>query len=71
MPIAIDYGRCCWKDGACASCRCGGGAACKGCVEACPTGALTRGRKVEFDSSKCIGCGQCADACAHGAITPE
>ena len=68
MPIKIDYKKCCWKDGKCASCKCGGGGACKGCVEACPVGALKRGKLVEFDSEKCISCGACAAACKHGAI---
>jgi len=69
MPIKIDYKKCCWKDGKCSSCKCGSGKACIGCVEACPVGALTRGKKVEFDASKCIECGACIAACKHDAIS--
>jgi|GEM_PF-3138862 ferredoxin len=42
MPIKIDYSKCCWKDGKCTSCGCGGGKVCIGCVEACPVSALSR-----------------------------
>lgn len=64
--IAIDYDKCCWKDGKCTSCSCGG--ACEGCVEACPTGALKREKSVIFDADKCVDCGACIDACKHDAI---
>ena len=67
MPIKIDYKKCCWKDGKCTSCGCEG--ACEGCVEVCPTKALKRGKKVEYDKSKCIDCGVCVDACKHHAIS--
>jgi len=67
MTIKIDYKKCCWKNGKCTSCGCGG--ACKGCVEACPTGALKRGKKVTVDAKKCISCGVCIKACKHGAIS--
>jgi len=64
--IKIDYKLCCWKNGKCSSCSCGG--KCIGCVEACPVKALTRGKKVEVNLKKCISCGACIAACKHGAI---
>ena len=66
--IVIDYDKCCWKDGKCVSCGCGGGGVCEGCVEACPTGALKREKSVIFDADKCVDCGACIDACKHDAI---
>ncbi|QHM73845.1 4Fe-4S dicluster domain-containing protein [Mixta intestinalis] len=42
------------------------------CVSACPTAALTRGKRaVEADSSRCIGCLSCMVACPFGVITIE
>jgi len=67
MIAKIDYKKCCWKNGKCTSCECGG--KCEGCVEACSVGAITRGKKVIVDKDKCIGCGVCIDACKHGAIS--
>ncbi len=69
MAVIIDYKKCCWKDGKCISCGCGGSSKkCKGCVEACPAGALERKKKVIFHPEKCISCGACAAACTKGAI---
>ena len=64
--ITIDYDKCCWKDGKCTSCSCGG--ACEGCVEACPAGALERQKTVVFYQDKCVDCGACVDACKYKAI---
>ena len=64
--INIDYDKCCWKDGKCISCGCGGD--CKGCVEACPTGALERKNIVVFYPDKCIGCNLCVAACKYNAV---
>jgi len=69
MPIKIDYKKCCWKEGKCTSCTCGG--ACTGCVEVCPAKALKRGKKLEIDRSKCIECGVCVSACKHDALSLE
>lgn len=69
MPIKIDYKKCCWQDGKCTSCKCGG--KCIGCVEACPVNALSRKKKLELDKSLCIECGACVVACKHGAISLE
>jgi len=66
MAVKIDYSKCCWKDGKCTSCSCGG--KCKGCVEACPFGAIKRGKKVEIDASKCAECGICIGSCKHDAL---
>jgi len=40
------------------------------CARVCPQGALKvrENGGVKLDSSKCIGCGFCRDACPYGAI---
>ncbi len=67
MAIKIDYDKCCWKNGKCTSCSCGG--ACVGCVEACAVGALSRKKTVVVDKKKCLDCGACIEACKHGALS--
>jgi len=67
MPIKINYKKCCWKDGKCNKCSCGG--ACVGCVEACPEGALKREKRVVVDKKSCIECGACVSACKNNAIS--
>ena len=66
--IKIDYEKCCWQNGKCSSCSCSG-AKCVGCVEACPTQAITRSKLVEVDRAKCIDCGVCVAACKYGALS--
>lgn len=41
---------------------------CNDCVEACPTGALTRSGKKTLDIGKCLFCSDCITACKYGAI---
>jgi len=44
--------------------------ACRRCLDACPTDAITSlGDSVEVDSGLCQGAGSCATACPTGAIT--
>jgi len=71
MPLKIDYDKCCWKDGKCSSCGCGGGKACVGCVEACPVDALSRKKKLEINADLCIECGACVAACKYDALSLE
>jgi len=69
MPIQIDYDKCCWNDGKCISCSCGGTESkCEGCVEVCPVNALERKDQVTFNEEDCISCGACVSSCTKGAI---
>ncbi|MGE4506797.1 MAG: 4Fe-4S dicluster domain-containing protein [Desulfovibrionaceae bacterium] len=44
---------------------------CAQCLGVCPTGAITLepGRGARLDLGRCLFCGDCVAACAHGAIT--
>lgn len=47
---------------------------CRGCLKACPFGALAWGAtpgKVVVLATRCQGCGVCRDACPDGALTME
>ncbi|MFA5188658.1 MAG: 4Fe-4S binding protein [Patescibacteria group bacterium] len=69
MPIIVNYEKCCWKDGKCTGCSCGG--TCVGCVEICANQAITREDIVKIDKSACTECGACIAACKHGALSME
>jgi ferredoxin len=46
--------------------------ACKACVDACPSGALTRGPNAPtLDPEKCLLCTACKESCDHEAIRLE
>jgi uncharacterized protein (DUF362 family)/NAD-dependent dihydropyrimidine dehydrogenase PreA subunit len=45
---------------------------CKACVDACPSGALTRGPGAPaLDSERCMLCSTCKESCEHEAIRLE
>lgn len=46
--------------------RCQSG--CSACVEACPTGAITRNGALQIDLGRCLFCPECSAACPEGAI---
>lgn len=55
-PETVHSERCLWQRHQ--------GAACKYCLEACPTGALQFSqRKVHFNEDRCLGCGVCLCTC--------
>ena len=45
---------------------------CNDCVDKCPTRIINTGRGnlpvVDFKSGECLFCGECVDACQHGAL---
>ncbi len=42
---------------------------CEACIEACPEGAVSLGRRgVLINTGKCLNCGQCIRACPTGAL---
>ncbi len=41
---------------------------CGGCVEVCPTGAVSCGDGLALDLGKCLFCAECENACTHGAV---
>lgn len=69
MAIKVDFEKCCWRDGACQQCSCGG--ACTGCAEVCPVQAITREDVIKIDLEKCIDCGACVSACKYMALSME
>ncbi len=46
--------------------RCTSG--CNACIEACPTGAISRDGSIAIDLGKCLFCPECSSACPEGAI---
>ncbi len=41
---------------------------CTGCVDACPTDAITREGHLRLDLGRCLFCSECSNACPEGAI---
>ena len=77
--IIINYEKCCWKDGKCSNtkedgtCDCGGGHCCTetsgGCMDVCPSDAITRQDKLIIDPELCLECELCIDECPKGALS--
>lgn len=42
---------------------------CRGCVEACPTGAVSLADKLRIDLGRCLFCTDCVDACPEQALS--
>jgi len=41
---------------------------CAGCVDVCPTHAITKQGGLELDLGRCLFCTECVDACSSGAL---
>ncbi|MFQ5585383.1 MAG: DUF362 domain-containing protein [Thermodesulfobacteriota bacterium] len=44
---------------------------CNTCVDLCPSGTITKEKKITIDPDGCISCFCCQEMCPHGAITPK
>lgn len=62
-PAAVHNDRCLWQRHQ--------DAACKYCLDACPSGALQLSRRqVMFNENRCLGCGVCLAACPVECFEP-